>query len=131
MLSDNKDYVKIIANKAMCKSCNDVVISRYRHHCVPCSCGKLSVDGGLDYCKRMGDPDDYEDLSVFSDAPFEVVRLHLARGSFGKKGTEPLHWVSLRDMSNDHLISVIEYCEVNQTLNHYEFYLKEKEYRGL
>ena len=54
---------KIIKNAARCLACNDIIESRYRHHFVTCKCGKLSVDGGHDYLKRVGDFENSEDLS--------------------------------------------------------------------
>lgn len=54
---------KIVRNAARCNHCGDVIESTYRHNFVTCSCGRVSVDGGLDYLRRCGDPEDYTDLS--------------------------------------------------------------------
>lgn len=41
-----------------------VIESTYRHDFVTCSCGRVSVDGGLDYLRRCAEStDDYTDLS--------------------------------------------------------------------
>ena len=47
-------------NRAKCAHCNDVIVSRYRHDFVACSCFRNSetntgifIDGGDDY-SRMG-----------------------------------------------------------------------------
>lgn len=53
----------ILCNKAQCTICGDVIESRHRHDFVTCKCGALSVDGGLDYLKRSGDPRHYLELS--------------------------------------------------------------------
>ncbi len=42
-------------NRAMCRSCGEVIESLHRHDMVYCSCGKVAVDGGYDYHKRVGD----------------------------------------------------------------------------
>ena len=56
---------KIIANKVHCLKCGDIIESRSRHDFVTCSCGAVSVDGGLDYLRRSFESEDcFEDLSV-------------------------------------------------------------------
>ena len=54
---------KIKVNKARCKKCGDIVESKTRHDFQSCKCGAISVDGGLDYCRRGGNLEDIEDLS--------------------------------------------------------------------
>lgn len=55
---------RILRNAARCNHCGDVIESTYRHDFVICSCGRVSVDGGLDYLRRCAEsPDDYTDLS--------------------------------------------------------------------
>ena len=56
---------KILVNRIKCKKCGDVIESKNRHDFQSCSCGAVSVDGGLDYIRRCGEEDDYEELSVF------------------------------------------------------------------
>jgi len=58
---------RIIRNAARCKKCGDELESENRHDFVTCSCGALSVDGGLDYLRRCGDPANCEELSEYSD----------------------------------------------------------------
>lgn len=43
---------KIIRNAAGCLLCGDVIESETTHDFRTCSCGNLSVDGGLEYIKR-------------------------------------------------------------------------------
>ena len=55
---------RIFRNAARCNHCGDAIESIYRHNFVTCSCGRVSVDGGLDYLRRCAEsPDDYTDLS--------------------------------------------------------------------
>lgn len=60
-------------NTIRCLTCSDVIESTNRHDYRSCSCGKVSVDGGLDYPSRSfpdGEPDDwYEDLSTYGERP--------------------------------------------------------------
>lgn len=68
-----------------------------------------SVDGGLNtHTSRNGDGKE-EDLTVMSDDPFEDVRNKLLWGSYGKSGKEPLHWIRLKDMEEEHIANVIQY----------------------
>lgn len=60
---------KIIRNAIRCNHCGDVIESTYRHEYVPCSCGKVAVDGGHDYLRRSysGNRDDYSDFSEYAE----------------------------------------------------------------
>lgn len=55
--ADMKEYLKHPAVK--CKKCKDVIYSMYRHDYHSCSCGNVAVDGGRDYLKISGRPEDY------------------------------------------------------------------------
>ena len=44
---------KILSNKIKCKFCGDIIESKDVHDFKTCKCGKVSVDGGLNYLKRM------------------------------------------------------------------------------
>jgi len=51
-----------IRNRARCKKCGDIIESKYRHDFVTCTCGAISVDGGYDYLRRVGNPEDFEEI---------------------------------------------------------------------
>lgn len=51
-------------NRIRCKKCDTVIESKHRHDFVRCPCKAVAVDGGRDYLKRVGDPADYEELSL-------------------------------------------------------------------
>lgn len=63
---------RIITNKIRCKKCGDVIESEYTHDFKMCKCGAVGVDGGHDYLRRQGNPDDWEELS-------EVLKLRLTK----------------------------------------------------
>lgn len=42
----------------MCAQCLDVIQSEHRHDFKRCSCGAIAIDGGSDYTKLMGNPED-------------------------------------------------------------------------
>ena len=54
---------RIIKNKIKCKKCGDILESRARHDFKMCSCNSCGVDGGLAYLRRIGDPEDWIEMS--------------------------------------------------------------------
>lgn len=72
---------------------------------------RYACDGGESYLKRSCEEPDYEELSVYSDAPFEVVRESFHRGGRGKNGTEELKWTPMDKMSDSWLSNCIIYNE--------------------
>ena len=90
------------------------------------------VDGGDCYSRYTVNPEaPHEDLCVYSDAPFEVIRASYHRGGRGKDGSQPLTWTPMSEMSNEWLKVCIEYN--NERGNEKSFankmYKKELEYR--
>ncbi|MBR1603549.1 MAG: DUF1653 domain-containing protein [Synergistaceae bacterium] len=65
--SGDENCTAIITNKAKCNICGDIIESRHRHDFKTCSCGNVSVDGGLDYLRRCykKDQDSYTELSEY------------------------------------------------------------------
>ena len=55
--------MKIIRNMARCKLCGDIIESKSTHDFRRCSCGAVAVDGGKSYLRRVGYPENFEDLS--------------------------------------------------------------------
>ena len=53
----------IIQNAVTCLACGDFIVSKYRHDFVTCTCGAVSVDGGQEYLRRVGDFGNAMDLS--------------------------------------------------------------------
>ena len=66
-------------NRAKCKNCGDVIISRYRHDFVTCSCFRptedntgIFVDGGNDYCRAGGN---FKNFLIFKDRKWVSINL--------------------------------------------------------
>lgn len=63
-------------NLAKCKKCGDIIESKSRHDFQMCSCGSIFVDGGTDYIRRGGDPEDFDEeydrLHGIKSAPEEM-----------------------------------------------------------
>lgn len=60
---------QIITNKIRCKKCGDIIESEYTHDFKMCKCGAVGVDGGHDYLRRLGNLDDWEELSETMEEP--------------------------------------------------------------
>lgn len=52
----------------MCRKCLDVIQSKHRHDFARCSCGAISIDGGADYTRVIGRPENFEwDFEIDSE----------------------------------------------------------------
>lgn len=65
---------RIISNKIKCKKCGDIIESTHVHDFKLCSCGAVGVDGGHEYLRRQGKPDDWEELSETTDLTLEELK---------------------------------------------------------
>lgn len=67
------------------------------------------VDGGLDYLRRAVNPDaPHEEISVWTDDPFEDIREAFHWGTRGKDGKQPLAWKPLKDLDTSHIEAILE-----------------------
>ena len=90
------------------------------------------VDGGSEYLRRNINEDaPHEELTIYSDAPFEVIRENFHRGGRGKDGRQPLTWVPMSKMSDEWLLACITYNEDRKMGEGFanEMYKKELMYR--
>ena len=49
-----------MGQKIKCKKCGDIIESKHRHDFVVCKCKSCYVDGGNDYSRIGGNPEEYE-----------------------------------------------------------------------
>ena len=56
---------KLKRNRIMCLGCGDVIESTHRWDLKWCECGKVAVDGGQDYLRRVGEP--WEEMSEWEN----------------------------------------------------------------
>ena len=66
-----------------------------------------AVDGGNWYLKRNMGNWDYTELTIYSDAPFIIIRECMHWGTYGKSGKEELKWILLKDMESEHIKNII------------------------
>lgn len=72
-LTNKTEIGKILFNSIKCKHCKQIINSRHVHDYRPCKCGKVAVDGGLDYLKRTGYMKDYIEASILIDEKGEII----------------------------------------------------------
>ena len=74
---------KIQPNKIQCKKCGDIIESTDVNDLKYCSCKSVAVDGGTEYMKRIGKPNDYIELSYIRKLAkitmevFEIIKSNL------------------------------------------------------
>ena len=64
-------------------------------------------DGGTSYIRRSINKEPYEDLSVYSDDPFEIVRNNVVWGTYGKNGNETLKYKTISELSSNHINNIL------------------------
>lgn len=79
----------ILQNAVICNKCDDYIFSGNRHDFKSCKCGAVSVDGGMDYLRRVGDFKDCTDMSYSLED--DIV----------KEGVEAVKWAE--DTGRNHL----------------------------
>ena len=90
-----------------------VLESRHRHdfqqHIDSVSGETYFTDGGHDYARRSVNTAAYEDLTVYSDAPFEIIREAFLWGTYGtgKRRTAKPKLVKLSKLSNSHICNIL------------------------
>lgn len=60
-MEKKKQIIKV--NKIKCKKCGNIIESKTTNDLKRCSCGAVAVDGGKKYLKRIGNDEEYEELS--------------------------------------------------------------------
>jgi len=60
-------------NIAKCALCQDIIESTFRHHFITCNCGAISLDGGDDYQRGVGEPKNFLQLSEEEIAAWDSV----------------------------------------------------------
>ena len=87
-----------------------VLTSRHVHEykCYKDKNGEIYMnDGGTSYIRRSINEVPYEDLSVYSDDPFEIVRNSVVWGTYGKNGNEPLKYKTISELSSSHINNIL------------------------
>lgn len=124
---------EILVNKIKCKHCNDEIISRHRHDFRICKCGKVGVDGGNDYLKRMGTSKDYEELSVVEEPTHENLINNLTWGNNLDKDMNRLpevKYILIKDLSTDHIQTLVDDKWVREGSKYHSIFIEELKRRN-
>ncbi len=131
MTTKTNNREKLVANKALCLHCDEVVESKHRHDYVMCSCRSIGVDGGTDYIRRIGDPSDYVDMCVYANT-HEGYRENLRWGKNYDKDMNMLpetEWMLIKDMTTDHIEAILEGGYANGNDFYVEIFNNELKFR--
>lgn len=58
---------KILRNRARCRKCNTIIESKHGWHFVQCDCKAIFLDGGKNYVRCGGYPEDIELLTEWDE----------------------------------------------------------------
>jgi hypothetical protein len=114
---------------ATCGGCLKVCVTYNNNDTEKCNClNKLVVFGGLSSypaytCK---DKRIVTEHIVYADDDFEVVRIYATRGTRGINNDEPLWYIAISKMTDNHLASVLEYGGADW---HLKLIARELQYR--
>lgn len=125
---------KIILNRVQCKNCGQVLTSYNRHDYKTCECeNKTMVDGGNSYLRYGGVDISLVDNSstIYLSDDHMMNRSAAHWGNRGKDGRSQLTYVSVENMSNDHIDNIIKYMGGNITPYMENILKDEIEYRKL
>lgn len=64
-MEKKKQIIKV--NKIKCKKCGNIIESKTTNDLKRCSCCAVAVDGGKEYLKRIGNDEEYEELSIMAE----------------------------------------------------------------
>jgi len=86
------------------------------------------VDGGLSYQRRSAHGDEIDDSLYLHEDEFAVIREQVTWGTYGKNGDQPLRYVPVSEMSNEHIHAVLDIQgRIHPNLR--EVLMMEREYR--
>lgn len=126
---------QLLVNMIQCPD-GTILESRYRHNFVEHiqdDGRRYYIDGGLSY-NHVGYSDEkYKDLSCYVGDAHNIIRERFTWGSYGRDGDEPLHYIKLKDLTDEHLDNLIVYtAEVHtypRRIN--DLFINEKYFRAV
>jgi len=63
--------------------------------------------GGIQFPRRSINKIPFDDIAIYDDDNFALIRLVFCWGTYGKSGREPLRWVRLFSMTDEHIRNII------------------------
>jgi hypothetical protein len=52
--------MKVVKNMAKCRRCSDIIESKHKYDFVSCKCKAISLDGGTEYQRFIGNREDVD-----------------------------------------------------------------------
>ena len=121
-----------ILNSRMRTPDGTILESKHRHDYVThtdANGKEYMLDGGLDYVRCSANGDE-ELLTIYTDYPHEVIRLHAKWGTHGKQGDQPLKYVAIADLNPYHLRAILDTQKKNMLPALYKVMQDEVKYRN-
>ena len=123
---------QIIRNAIRCPD-NTILESKHRHdyqsHVDAITGETYNCDGGLDYFRGSINKVQPTFLHVTTDDPFELQREAFTWGSYGKNGDEPLYYIKLKDMEDEHILAILKTQTRIDGTYVQELFMQEMDYR--
>jgi len=97
----------LLVNKWKCKD-GTILQSRHRHdYCTHTDSNgeHYMLDGGLEYFRHSGN---LEPMCVYTNDSHEKIRDNFEWGSYGKNGEEELHYILLKDLTDEHISAILK-----------------------
>lgn len=122
---------QLVHNCVECLECGEILVSHHRHDYKTCSCpNHTTVDGGLSYLRYGGmNMEMVKAKPVYADDDFELIRNKFQWGTYGKTGKDPLKYVVLKNMTNDHINKILAYMITRMSPVAAELFSRELRYR--
>lgn len=136
---------RIRTNKIKCRKCGDIIESINVHDFKLCSCGAVAVDGGCEYLRRIGNKEDFEELSHFiklaeiTTDGFEIVKDALSKKNISFRNTHchvcGSDYVSFQKgdgkiMNDDDIIALVSH-DCKKVYGFSDVNYKNEKYRGI
>jgi len=86
------------------------------------------IGGGTKFLRRVSKNKDYKELSIFNTDHIKKIRDFFEWGTYGKDGNEPLKYIKLKDMEEEHIQNILK-TQKNINENTISIFLREIEYR--
>lgn len=83
------------------------------------------LDGGCSYVRCSVNIEKPKMITLHEDDPIEIIRNHWNWGSYGVDGDQPLSFIKLKDMEEDHMDAIT----INVTMFWVNLFDRELDYR--
>ena len=79
----------------------------YKEHKDKKSKELYTIDGGREYLRRSVNKVPYKEMTIYDDAPFEIIRKVFYWGTYGKVRRKKLRYVALAKLKTEHILNIL------------------------